>query len=399
MRLRAFFFISSLASILVTQACGDDDNTVRPRLDGGTDGNVAVDAGDGGRGALACGATIPTTYASTGLDTNAKVEKDFREHFEELEDKMKATEGASTTTVTAAELKAIYNEGSPSLRSVSTTSAQATIDGYLDEYGAAIGKTWAPADADKDGGAATGGKYSLPGAPNTAFHFSAVGVDLREATEKTILGGALYNHVVGLVAAPITDATIDRLLVAFGASINLANRTDADAGTDKDELIAEYASKRDDKSSPTPGIYRKIKTALLTMKAAVAAGDKCKAELDAAVTTFLAEWEKATYATAIFYLNDAANKAVAASPNGPSILHSFGEALGFVQSFKGVPQGKRKISDTQIDALLVKIGATSPYKLITAFGERVLKLNDAVNDIAAIYGFSAGEIEAFKKSF
>jgi hypothetical protein len=390
-RFRALVFLGLCSSLLIAAACGDDDNTVRPRLDGGFDATVANDGGDGSA-PLACGATVPTTYVSTGLDTNAKIEKDFREHFEELENKMRATEGVDAgATVTSTELKAIYNEGSPSLRSVSTTAAQALIDGYLDAYGDAVGKTWTPADADKDGGAAAGGKYGN-------FHFSKEGVDLREAIAKTLLGGALYNHVVGLVAAPITDATIDRLLVAFGASVNFANRTDADAGADKDELIAEYASRRDDKSQPT-GIYRKIKIALLTMKAAVAAGDKCKADLDGAVATYLAEWEKASYATAIFYLNDAANKAVAPNPNGPSTLHAYAEAVGFIGSFKGVPPAKRKISDAQIDALLLKVGSTSPYKLVTSFGERVLKLNEAVNDIAAIYGFSAAEIETFKKSY
>jgi hypothetical protein len=82
-------------------------------------------------------------------------------------------------------------------------------------------------------------------------------------------------------------------------------------------------------------------------------------------------------------------------------LHGFGEALGFVQGFKGIPADKRKITDAQIDSILEKIGAASPYKLVLVSYQtaRVLAINSAINDIAAIYGFSAGEVEAFKKSF
>ena len=56
-------------------------------------------------------------------------------------------------------------------------------------------------------------------------------------------------------------------------------------------------------------------------------------------------------------------------------------------------------TDAQVDALLAKIGADSPYKLITEVGTRGIALNGAVNDIAIIYGFSAAEVEAFKINF
>lgn len=388
---RRFAVVSALfvgGAGLVATACGEDEATVRPRLDAGAPAN---DAGQSDSGSLSCGVVIPTKYESAAFTTNAAVEIALAKHFEDIEDKIRETEGASTTQVSAADLKALFGEGAPSLRAVSTPSAQTIIDGYFDELGAAMGKTWTPADAEQDGGAASGGKYGT-------FHFSKTGVDLRETTEKTLLGGALYNHVLGLVAAPITEATVDRLLAAFGASTAFANRTDADAGAEKDELIAEYASRRDDKSSASPGSYRKIKTALLTMKAAVPAGERCKADLDAAVATFLLEWERVTYATAVYYLNAAA-LAAADPQKGPQALHAYGEALGFVQSFKGLPADKRKITDAQIEALLTKIGATTPYKLVTNPGDRALGLNGAINDIALYEGFTPAEVEAFRKNF
>lgn len=384
--LRLVALASWVGALLLSAACGDDDAVVRERLDSGVDAAPA-DAGDGG--ALACGVAIPTSYESAGFDDNARIEQGLRARFEEIGAKMKATEGASDAGVTAAELKAIYGEGSPSLRAVSTNAAQATIDAYFDDYGAIMGQAWEPKDADGDGGDASGGKYG-------DFYFSKTGVDLREATAKVLLGGALYNHVLGIVSAPMTEASVDRLLAAFGASRAFADSTSADAGADKDELIAEYASNRDDEASETPGPYRKMKTALLTMKGAIAGGDKCKADLDAAVATFLLEWERTSFATAIFYLNAASNDA-ADPAKGPEALHGYGEALGFIQSFKGLPADKRKIQDTQIDALLEKIGAATAYKLVTNAGERVPKLNEAIADIALYEGFTPAEVDGFKR--
>jgi hypothetical protein len=143
-----------------------------------------------------------------------------------------------------------------------------------------------------------------------------------------------------------------------------------------------------------------VKQALLTLKAAVPVGDKCKKEIDDAVATYFAEWEKASLATVIYFLNAAVTDATTGTKN-PEALHELGQALGFVEAWKGIPADKRKITDAQVDALLDKIGATSPYKLVLIAYQaaRVLSINGAMNDIAAIYGFSAAEVEGFKTNY
>jgi hypothetical protein len=337
--------------------------------------------------------SVPTTFDATGYQTNAAVELALKEHLEQIEEKIKEGErldgGAPPT---AQDVSTLFSTGTPSLRAVATANTQTIVDQYISQFGDAVGKTWTPEMAAADGGAATGGKYGN-------FLFSKTGVDLREATVKGIITGALYNHALGIVSAPLTNASADRLLALFGASPNLANRTDADAGELADELVAEYASRRDNDNAPT-GPYRKIKQALLTLKVAVAAGDKCKKEIDDAVATYFAEWEKAELATSIYYLNAAVTNAISGDASkAPSALHGYGEALGFIQLWKGIPQEKRKITDAQVDALLTKIGADSPYKLITEVGTRGLALNGAINDIAVIYGFTAAEVEAFKVNY
>jgi hypothetical protein len=391
--LRLLALLSGLtASIaLVAMACGEDEAIVRPRLFD-PDATVTNDgAATGEGGTLGCGVTIPATYESPAFAANAAVELALASHVQQIADKMRTAEGTSTMLVTAAELKDLFGQGTPSLRAVSTPAAQSALDGYFDAFGAAGGKTWTPNDAEQDGGLG-GGKYK------GTFYFSATGVDLREAADKTLLGGVLYNHVLGIIAQQITnEASIDRLLAAFGASTALSNRADLDGSVDEDRLIAGYAARRDSSTNPDwPGPYRQIKTALLTMKAAVPAGEKCKADLELAVKTYLTEWERTTYASAIFYLNAAAVSA-ADPEKGPLALRAYGQALGFIQSFRGLPQEKRKISDSQIDALTTKIGATTPFKLVTSPGSRVLSLNEAISDIALYEGFTTTEVENFRK--
>jgi hypothetical protein len=379
-------------------ACGDDDNLVRERPDAAAgDGSLDGPGSETGPGTLACGAVVPATYESPNFALNAKEELDLKTHFAELEDTMKTAEGTGTAVVTAAQLQAIFTAGTPNLRSIATAAAQAKVDDYITQFGdiaVAGGKTWTPADAEAEGGAPNGGKYEA------ANIFSATGVDLREGVAKILLGGALYNHALALSTGPITEATVDRLLAVFGATTKLANRTDADAGADeKDELVAEYAARRDSKTGTTLGPYRKIKGALLVAKAAAAGGEKCRADLDAALKVYFLEWEKASYLTVIFYLNAAATNASANPVKGPAALHGFGEAAGFLQSFKGIPQDRRKITDAQIDKLLDEVGAATPYKLITNTAERLVAFNGAFQEIGAIYGLTQTDIEEAKKTY
>ncbi len=79
------------------------------------------------------------------------------------------------------------------------------------------------------------------------------------------------------------------------------------------------------------------------MKGATAGGDACKSDRDAAVRLYLTEWEKIAFAVVIHDLNAAALAATAA--DGPGALTSYARALGFIQSFGGLPQDKRQNTD------------------------------------------------------
>lgn len=399
MRIRSFtklFVVTSLAMSAAVAACGDDDNYVVRTRDGGTD--AAAESGEGGLNALACGVPIPASYDSPNFAANVKEELDLKGNVLAIGDKMKTAEGPTPLTVTTADLQALFTAGAPSLRSVATAFAQVTVDTYLTQFGDAAAKTWKPQDVEADGGAdgGTDGGVPVGGKYDNASIVNAVGVDLRETTEKILINGSLYNYALALAGGAITEATVDRLLALYGATPALLNA--ADGGVDANELIAEYASKRDSKMG-APGAYRKIRAAFLVMKAAAANGDKCRADFDGALKIFLLEWEKASFATVIYYLNQAATSATVIPAHGQLALHAYGEALGFAQSFKGVPQDRRKITDVQIDAILQRIGATTPYQLVTRTGERVVAFNTAFQEIGAIYGMTQTDIEDAKKEY
>jgi hypothetical protein len=379
-------------------ACGDDDdNIVRTRPVIGGDASS-----EGGTpGTLACGVPIPASYDGASFALNAKDELDLKARVIALGDKMKSAEGAMPVPVSTADLQAIFTAGAPSLRTIATAYTQATVDTYLTQFGSSATRTWKPEDVEADGGveggvsdagAPLGGKY------DNASIVNAVGVDLREATEKLLINGSLYNYALQLAGGAVTGATVDRLLALYGASPTLLNRTDADAGGEEDALIAEYAFKRDSKIG-APGTYRKILSALVIAKAAAVAGEACRADLQGALNVFFLEWERTSYLTVIYYLNAAGTNAIAIPAKGQAALHAFGEALGFAESFKGIPQDRRKISDVQIDGLLVTMGADTPYRLVTRSGERVGAFATAIQQIGGIYGFSPTEIEEAKKAY
>ena len=392
---RKLSLVAVLSAAAVVVACGDDDNLVRTRSDGGVDASTDGPT-EAGPNTLSCGVTIPSTYESPSFAANAAAEIALKESVLALGAKMKSAEGATPAVVTTTDLQLIFTGGAPSLHAIATAFGQSTVDAYLSQFGDAAKKTWTPADAEADGGTTSGGKY------DNGSIFSPTGIDLREATEKVLLTASLYNYALVLASGPITEATIDRLLAVYGASTKLAGRTDADAGDAADELVAEYASRRDNKASSTPGPYRKIRSSLLVAKAAASNTAKCRADLDAALKIYFLEWEKASYLTVIYYLNQAATNALvtpATAAKGAAALHAYGEALGFAQSFKGIPQDRRKITDLQIDALLQRIGAATPYQLVTRPTERAVAFNTAFQDIGAIYGLTQTEIEDAKKAY
>jgi hypothetical protein len=391
MRTTVFLFTAgAAAALLVAGACGDDHATVRDRLDG----SDVVDAGgDGATGN--CGATFPSTYESPSFDDTAQAEIALRGNFSDfiapmanVESQLAADAGAPTP-VTRASLVAKWT-ASPSVKDATTAYYQPKVDAAITAYEAALTSgVYTPEPSD--GASGHGGTYG-------GFVFDPTGLDLRQIIERGSYAAVFYARAAGIVkAGSLTVGSVDRLVALFGATPAFPNDAKVDL------YSAALAAQRDTKDPAHPGPYQRIKSALIKARTLVAAGDSCAAERDATLKIFLSEWEKSQYATVIFALNDASTRLEAPSVTnyGPA-LHSFGEAVALIQSFKGIDQGYRIITDLQIDGLLNGIGApdnapSSAYLVATSPTATVAKLTAAIGTIKDIYGFTSDDVTAFEK--
>jgi hypothetical protein len=390
------------ASLLAAAACGDDDNVVRERLDASVD--ATADAGEGGTSE--CGAAIPTTYEAPEYVSNAATELAARQAFDAFMKPMKdfetgSLDGGTPAPVTATSLAQLYATGSPSVRAITSVYYQGRVDAWIADYEpASAGGTYEPSDPPPQAGGTLANS-----AGTSVWVFNPRGIDLRQAIEKGLYNAAFYNHAVAITAPgqDVTPATMDRLVAAFGAHPSFQN--DHQAAENKDVNAAGYAARRDSKDPSKPGPYQRARAALIKAKAAAAAGEACVTDRDEAIRAFLLEWEKSQYATVIYYANKMQSD-LSQSPQDPAvILHAHGEVLGFVAGFRTIDPSRRKITDEQIDALLVKLHVPNgeparAYELITGNLATVTgNLAGIISDITAIYELTPAEVADFKVNF
>ena len=380
---------AAAAALALAAACSDDEGLVRDRIDASA--STVLDS------TSSCGIAIPATYESPTFETNAAQELQLRQELEAFLAPMVTVEAqlaadAGATPVTRAQLDALWSAGMPSVKTTTTAYYQSKVAGWLTAYGAAVTDGAYVADVPDGGdqGGALGG-----------YIFDAYGVDLHQAIEKGSYAAAFYNQAVSLIAfGSITTGTIDRLVASFGASPAFPNNDNATQN--RDVLAAAYAARRDSKDVANPGPYQRIRAALIKAKASVEAGPKCDADRDAALAVFLAQWEQSTYASVVFDFNDIIKKLSASDV--PGALHSYGEAIGFISSFKTISQSRRIITDAQIDNLLQQVYAADgapveAYKLKTTSIDAVSRLQAGIGVIKGIYAFSDAQIESFKQSY
>lgn len=394
MKARALAFGSLLLPVVVALACGEDEATVRDTPDSGTS-----DGGGETGPTSPCGVAIPSTYESPQYETNAAAELALRNSFRAYQMPMVdvetslAPDGGTRPPVSKAQVVALWQAGNPSVRSISSAYLVGRTDAWLTQYEAAGTGTWTPAEPPP----ATGGAYGR-------WVLGPTGFDLRQGTEKAAYGGAFYFYAVSLVTAGgLTAGTVDRLVAIFGAHPSFPNNPTAP--TNPDVFAAAYAARRDAKDPGNLGPYQKIKRALIVAKATITAGETCNADRDAAFRVFFEEWEKSSYATAVFYLNDTQARLGANTlEQRQAALHAYGEALSIMIGFKAVVSPYRKITDAQIDDLLTTgyYPEGQPgeiYKLVTNSAAAVLKLGEMITKIKTVYGFTDAEINAFKTDF
>ena len=269
----------------------------------------------------------------------------------------------------------------------------AVVNASIPELAKASGGSYDPRKSVAENG--QGGVYG-------GYLFDETGLEFEQVIEKGLFGAMLYPKAVALMTADATSADVDRILALYGADPSFPN---SDKVATPDRLLAAYAARRD--KNDGNGVYTTIAAAFRKAKAAAAAGSDYNAEKLDAFTTIRTTWERALMATVVNYLLTGITTFSSTSPTDAAIasaLHACGEAIGFCYGMSAVPQAQRRITDTEIQSLAALMQYAPPtgstmYRLVTEPVTAVAQLQEAVQKIATIYGYSASDIEDFRSNW
>jgi hypothetical protein len=385
-------------------ACSDENNTITPPP-------------------AKAPLVIPATFDSTGYSTNVATEAGVRTQLATLTSFMQRGRNMDST-VALANLRALYD--GTTLKTVTGTGYQLKVDTALQELAAGSGTgarlNWQTAPT----GVGQGGVIPTAMGGRVGFLYDENLLEMEQVVEKGLFTAAMYNHAVSLITTGnITESTIDKLVEIYGAKPLFANGEWSAANNptatlriqNRDRFSAQYAARRSD-TTDANSLYARIRSHLITAKAAVRAGANYTAERDSALTLFRRDWEKALAATVINYCFSALQNINALPRTDATItaaMHAYGEGVGFTSGLRGVPASQRVITDAQIDEILDLLRAryfstrtAQSYLFLsdvptTAQLYRLDGRNDpntgVIERLQQIYGFSATEVESFRRNF
>jgi len=340
--------------------------------------------------------SIPTTYDASGYSASTAGQQAVMTQLATLTTEMQ--KGRRGETVTQGALVSLYRAGNPNLESVATTYYSGRLNGtggWFDELAKSSGgSVYTPGIPQGEGGTLGG------------YFFDENGLELEQMVEKGLFGAALYNHATTLLSTQMTLENVDQLLAIYGATPAFSNSSSSNVASDvRDRFMANYAARRD--KNDGNGLYTQTKTAFLKLQAATKAGQGYELEKDEAIADLKLLWEKANAATIINYCHATISRLSATNPSSNDVgaaLHAYSEAVGFLHGWRTIPQAHKRITDSQIDAIMVLLNAPhiadpTSYKFATDPVNELPKLTQVIDQLQALYQFSSQEIEDFKKNW
>lgn len=339
--------------------------------------------------------SIPSVYDGATFEASTATEMAVRDQMNALTNAAKAGR-VNGTVVSYDDLNTLYNEGNPSLKGVSTTYFSGLMDGeggFLDELAKASGGTYTPGPPAGEGGTLGG------------YLFDENGLELEQLVEKGQFGAVMYKHATDLLAGDITLETVDQLVAIFGSNPSFPNTPTAANTPRPDTFMANYAARRD--KNDGQGLYTEMKNAFIKLQAAVKAGAIYDQEKQEAIGALTLTWEKINAATAINYCHSTISVLSGTNPTDDQIgsaLHAYSEGVGFMHGWKTIPQQYKRISDAEIDEILVLFnapanGTPTSYLFATDALNELSKLQQVIEKLQDIYGFTDQEIEDFRSNW
>ncbi len=345
---------------------------------------------------------LPTTYNNATFVANTTTQTNVVNQLVALTNEAKKGRNL-INSMTKANLDNLFTTGTPSLASLATTYYKSKIEGtngFFDEITKASNNLYVPAAPT---GTSQGGVY---GTGSSAYLFDENGLEMEQMIEKGLFGAVLYKHATDLIAGNITESTSDQILAILGGTPSFANSGSTNVAVEiRDRGMANYAARRD--KNDGNGYYSQMKTQFIKLQTAVKAGANYNKERDEALAEIKILWEKVNASTIINYCHAVISTLSATTVTDnqkAAALHAYGECVGFVHGFRTISQSQKKITDGQIDEVLVLLnapynGIPTSYKFVTDAVNELPKLTQIITKLQVIYGFSAQEVEDFKSNW
>lgn len=335
---------------------------------------------------------IQTSYDSATYVSNIQPVISVRSQMDALVTEIKKGR-VTANMLTAPAINTIYTSGTVSIQSITSAFYNTELTaatGWFETIAAASGNTYHP-----DSTSIKGGTYG-------GYLFDKNGYEPEQLIEKGLFGAALINKAAGLISGSVvTQQQIDQSIYIFGASASFVNSgTTAKYGASADKYLSNYASRRD--KNDGNGVYAQMAYNYRKLQAAVKAGSAYNQDRNNAVAAIKLSWEKANAGTVINYCYSSLSKLTATTitdADKAASLHAINECIGFVRGWRALPNGKL-VTDAQIDELSALLAPDNKPSLFVT--DRVNKANNlqlVINKLQTIYGFSASELEDFKKNW
>lgn len=340
--------------------------------------------------------SLPTSYDSLGFRFNTQDLQPLVQQFRLLSDELQKGNRAGTY-VSEESLNAAFTKGQFNLQSVTTpyyiSRLQALNNGFFAELSKASGSSFNPFNRNWEGGV-----YG-------SYLFDEYGLEVGQMVEKGLYGAMLYNYAMSLTTGMFRPATADQILFLYGANPVFINSDNSTFYQNHDQLMAAYAARRDDGTGT--GLYSQQRQAFIQLQTALKLGDDYNTYRDEALAAIKLNWEKINAATVIHNLHESIirlNSGNLDDQQRAEVMHRIGEAAGFLHGWRTIESKNKKITDAQINELLVLLNApydqsAAVYRFITNTGSESPKLLEAVGKIQGIYGFTNEEVEMFRRNF
>ncbi len=330
--------------------------------------------------------SIPSEYGydSVSFQANASQSLNYAKAQVDLETELKKGRNISYI-LEKPKLDSLYQI----LKPITPSAIQTVIEKYLNEIVNGSGKTYDPNNPTQEG--IYGG-----------YIFNKEGVDVHEVITKTLWGISFINQMKTITNTISNVGQIDALLVYYGAHPYFKNSSNTTLhGIYADKFSANYAGRRD--KNDGKGFYTQIKNSFLKLKAAIQAGSEYDQEKQDAINDLYKNIEKAYAATIINYCYSASSKLSLSNPTDSDIasaMHAIGECIAFTMSLQYM--NPKTLSDNDIQFIFSQLNyeATPNINLFaTQTFNQLPKLNNIVQRLKSVYGFSDVEIEEFKKNW